>query len=401
MVNKYVWTDNPTVAGISQCNTDVLNDCLMHLKYNNLNDKLTNCILEVPQVVNMHTDGNVLTIKTGTKLYDASNNSLTLNADKTATLTYTNSVPCYVLLAKSTLGIYLISLTDPKLTFSDNKVMYDGTECWLSLGIVTRNVEGKSTVDQVFNGSGYFLNNSFILPNVKGLYPDYRYEDGSLKNGTTIITNVSTVSASYDGDFYLVARGANVFFVPKNLYYYNQEQNMAYRTSDNATLQYFIYAEATVEGGKIIKYNPRYAFRATDYNDFLELRNNSADKGLTNLTNGLANTICRTMPSTVSSASNQKPAVVVQNYLNGDSGYRLWSDNWCEQWGRFYQNTTTVTLLKPYNNIGYNISIAQNGEASASIPRIAIKSLAVNSFTVNTVASNMLPAFWKTGGYIT
>lgn len=33
--NEYTWTDNPTVSGVSKCDTDVLNDCLMHLKYNN------------------------------------------------------------------------------------------------------------------------------------------------------------------------------------------------------------------------------------------------------------------------------------------------------------------------------------------------------------------------------
>ena len=32
--SNYAWTDNPTVSGVSQCDTDVLNDCLMHLKYN-------------------------------------------------------------------------------------------------------------------------------------------------------------------------------------------------------------------------------------------------------------------------------------------------------------------------------------------------------------------------------
>lgn len=30
---KYTWTDNPTVSGVSPCDTDILNDCLMHLKY--------------------------------------------------------------------------------------------------------------------------------------------------------------------------------------------------------------------------------------------------------------------------------------------------------------------------------------------------------------------------------
>ena len=33
MTDKYNWTDNPTVSGESICDTDVLNDCLMHLKY--------------------------------------------------------------------------------------------------------------------------------------------------------------------------------------------------------------------------------------------------------------------------------------------------------------------------------------------------------------------------------
>lgn len=31
--NSYAWTDNPTVSGVSKCDTDVLNECLMHLKY--------------------------------------------------------------------------------------------------------------------------------------------------------------------------------------------------------------------------------------------------------------------------------------------------------------------------------------------------------------------------------
>lgn len=33
--DEYTWTDNPTVSGVSPCNTDVLNECLMHLKYDN------------------------------------------------------------------------------------------------------------------------------------------------------------------------------------------------------------------------------------------------------------------------------------------------------------------------------------------------------------------------------
>ena len=33
---KYNWTDNPTQSGVQKCDTNILNDCLMHLKYDNL-----------------------------------------------------------------------------------------------------------------------------------------------------------------------------------------------------------------------------------------------------------------------------------------------------------------------------------------------------------------------------
>lgn len=36
---QYPWTDNPTVSGVAECNTDILNDCLMHLKYDKKYDK--------------------------------------------------------------------------------------------------------------------------------------------------------------------------------------------------------------------------------------------------------------------------------------------------------------------------------------------------------------------------
>lgn len=45
MTNNYNWTDNPTVAGVSVYDPDVLNDCLMHLKYDasaNFAEELTN-----------------------------------------------------------------------------------------------------------------------------------------------------------------------------------------------------------------------------------------------------------------------------------------------------------------------------------------------------------------------
>ena len=40
---KYTWTDNPTESGKAVCDTDILNDCLMHLKYNSGGSGLEVC----------------------------------------------------------------------------------------------------------------------------------------------------------------------------------------------------------------------------------------------------------------------------------------------------------------------------------------------------------------------
>ena len=58
-----------------------------------------------------------------------------------------------------------------------------------------------------------------------------------------------------------------------------------------------------------------------------------ADLDLRNLSEGLTNTICTAKATTTSTASSAIPAVIVQNYKNGSSWYRVWSDGWIEQGG--------------------------------------------------------------------
>lgn len=58
---------------------------------------------------------------------------------------------------------------------------------------------------------------------------------------------------------------------------------------------------------------------------------------------------------------------LVQSYVNGTSGYRVYSDGWCEQWGSggsssVTNNTATVVinLLKPYKDTNY-MGLANSG----------------------------------------
>lgn len=69
-----------------------------------------------------------------------------------------------------------------------------------------------------------------------------------------------------------------------------------------------------------------------------------------------------TKATTVSTASAYKPAVVVQNYVNGTSWYRVWSDGWIEQGGRITGNHPTVTLLKNFSNTNYTAFAIQTGD---------------------------------------
>lgn len=46
---------------------------------------------------------------------------------------------------------------------------------------------------------------------------------------------------------------------------------------------------------------------------------------------------------------------VTETYVNGTNGYRIWSDNFCEQWGRSTGGTSyTGTYLKPFKDTNYN-----------------------------------------------
>ncbi len=106
--------------------------------------------------------------------------------------------------------------------------------------------------------------------------------------------------------------------------------------------------------------------------------------------------------TTTSSASKARPAVVVTNYVNGTSWYRVWSDGWIEQ-GGFVSNApnntnTTVTFLKKFSNTNYsalaNASVMQHW---ANIPTKAAASMIVY---VNDYGNKNPSSFhWRACGY--
>lgn len=77
------------------------------------------------------------------------------------------------------------------------------------------------------------------------------------------------------------------------------------------------------------------------------------------------NLCCTTKATTVSSASTTKPAVIVENYVNGTSWYRKWSDGWIEQGGLTGQgNYISIYFLKAFSNINYTLTTGTYNETN-------------------------------------
>lgn len=140
--------------------------------------------------------------------------------------------------------------------------------------------------------------------------------------------------------------------------------------------------------------------------------NGKADRDLANLSNGLANTICTTNPTTTSTATSAKPAVVVENYDNTTSWYRVYSDGWCEQGGRtFHTNNVgviaTITLLKTMKDTNYSVSVSSgrtDGAADAAraigFSIVSSSSFIITVYTPSGFTSQSTTFSWQVSGYI-
>ena len=96
-------------------------------------------------------------------------------------------------------------------------------------------------------------------------------------------------------------------------------------------------------------------------------------------------------------------AVFVDSYVNGTSGYNIWSNGYCEQWGYLIPATTvnTITLLKKYKDTDYNVTLGPSYTSNTSgtnVPFAAV-SKTINTFSIYTASTNHR-VYWKTSGYL-
>lgn len=249
----YEWTDNPTVSGVAQCNTDVLNDCLMHLKY----------------------DNNNYVSKSG----DTMTGNLVIEKQDTI----------------------------PAITFKRNDIATGNNP-----SEVTRIMQ---LIGQDENGTAIANIQSYI--------------------GTTGHSNIQLA----------IKQGANSYGTV----------TLSQSSTGNTTFEF-----------------PR----------------------------------CTTKATTTSSAGNGKVAVIVENYVNGYSWYRIWSDGWIEQGGQAHATTGlgTLNLTKTFSSIGYCVQVSQatTDGAYSNNHFIMIYEKKTSSFKVKTnvtTATGGIPFSWYACGY--
>ena len=294
------------------------------------------------------------------------------------------------------------------------------TNCSLPLAIATSKSNVFARIDQIFNGMGYIGSTVWVDKGVKGLIPNGRNENGTLRNIEFEVSELTAFKASYasSGQYTLrffidkdelyknkLVCGKNLHWINKS-YIFNskptsfdngrsalwikEDTNEIFVTGDggNTYLKLNAYAccDVTFSTTQITSFNPKQPFRAVDYSD-----------------------LSVTIDNEIKSLSK---AYITETYQNGTSWYRVYSDGWCEQGGYYTHNNketeVTIELLKTFANTNYNLQITKEAGTSPSsgayysfMSSYVASSKTTTQFKIKMTTNNRLNGCdWQASGYI-
>jgi len=255
-----------------------------------LNTKyVTNCITQIPQDIKLELDTSTgyVTLKAGSKLYrpnGADNfDVVTIESDivrntafaitSTQTILFTNGTTIYQSAQSAnssgttppTNGNFYNTSTNTIKLYSGGAVAIDNV-CF-PLAIITTNASGfTASIDQVFNGFGYLGSTVFALPNVKGLIPNGRNADGTLKSTEFTIQKVLTGTDTNTNTYALITNGN--YLGNSSIRRYDAEKNYVFNTQTNNQVSECIIGTISRTTGGVISYlDTKTVFHALDWND--------------------------------------------------------------------------------------------------------------------------------------
>ena len=268
---------------------------------------ITNCITEIPQDIKLELNNGTLTLKAGSKFYvpNGANvyNAVTISSD--------------MILPKNSSAKYFIFLKDNGATADTMPVDYcytgkfqptithtyaiwhdtasykikwtgDNGSTWVGgysfpICVIVNNTPGTekaSSIEQVFNGFGYVGKTVFALPGVKGLIPNGRNADGSLKNTEFRYDSVKYVTFSNGTLNDHIVCYLNYISLRSTTLEYDEKVNLNWLGSK--------YTNEICDAGRlsidsansyaITSFTPKTAFHAVDYNDYIREVDNTVHK---------------------------------------------------------------------------------------------------------------------------
>lgn len=262
-----------------------------------IDNKITNCVLQIPQDINLELNNGTLTLKAGSKVYVPNGagvfNEVTVGNDvKTTINNYGTQSNIVVMYSQDKNAIYVQGIqfvfsgaTAP----SGNEYMtwYDTTnnvikstsnsgKTWsitnrsLPIASITSKSNVITSIDQIFNGFGFIGNSIFALPGVVALTPNGRNEDGSLNNTKVIVSNVIVRTfqntLSQNTALYIENNYISTLKAPGN---YNFETN--YNMNGQNVLKACHIGTCQLTQGTVSNFMIKNTFRAADYWDFNKL----------------------------------------------------------------------------------------------------------------------------------
>ena len=251
--------------------------------------QITNCLLEVPQRIKLELNDGTLTLKAGSQVivpngFEADGTTpkfdeVVIKNDISQTVTSVWATGKHIICYNRTANSFLCRIAHASGTSpSGDYTIYYNTatnvvrdtditdnEISLPIGFATVGNLAFTSIDQVFNGIGYIGSTVWVDKGVKGLIPNGRNADGSLKNIEVVTSNVFTQTATWaDNNIIFSIASGGIGRWGGNDVYYNEYDNFNY--FKGSKIQHCFIGTFTYSNG-ITSFQPKLPFRAVDYND--------------------------------------------------------------------------------------------------------------------------------------
>lgn len=258
-------------------------------------DNITNCITHIPQDIKLELADGVLTLKAGSKVYVPNGFEADGVKPKFDVITTTNDIQINSIENRSWVIAYNVDDDSYFINYVDNTTsgaggptaglygfyyntttnsLYDyrnavqNKKCSFPICIATSNASGFQRIDVVNNGFGYIGSTKYVLPGVKGLIPNGKNADESLRNiefttsSVMVFTGASTDSViGYFNDTTIGNYRASSII-------YNKELNRNINTITGDVVDMIPYTNIYHQtAGKIDYCTFKQVFHAVDYSD--------------------------------------------------------------------------------------------------------------------------------------